>query len=85
MSNYCVKVKTLDSKFYDKLGVIMRNERQKQKIPLKQLSKMTGISRTQLEYYELGYTRIKDETWGVICRALGINSRFNVSITIDGI
>ena len=85
MSAYCVKVKTLDSMFYDKLGIIIRTERQKQKIPLRQLSKMTGISRTQLEYYELGYTRIKDDTWNVICKALGIDTQFNVSVTINGI
>ena len=84
MSSYCVKVKTLDSIFYDKLGIIMRNERQKQKIPLMKLSKMIGISRIQLEYYELGYTRIKDETWNIICKALGMNPKLKVSITLNG-
>ena len=84
MSSYCVKVKTLDSMFYDKLGIIIRNERQKQKIPLMKLSKMTGILRVQLEYYELGYTRIKDETWKIICKALDMNPQLKVSITLNG-
>lgn len=74
------KIKTLDTLFYDRLGLIMRKARQENKMSLMELSKKTGISRVQLEYYELGHTRIKDEKWQLICEALDIDPKINVSI-----
>ena len=84
MASNCVKVKTIDSAFYDELGLLMRNERKQQKITLSELSKLTGISRVQLEYYELGYSRIKDKNWERICKCLGINHELKVEVRIGG-
>lgn len=84
MASNCVKVKTIDSTFYDELGLLMRNERKQQKITLSELSKLTGISRVQLEYYELGYSRIKNENWELICKTLGINEKIKVEVTLEG-
>ena len=75
-----LKLKTIDSAFYDELGLLMRKERKNQRLSLMELSKKTGISRVQLEYYELGYTRIKDDKWELICKVLGINPKITVSI-----
>ena len=78
-----LKVKTMDTLFYDELGLLIRNERKKQELTLNQLSKMTGISRVQLEYYELGYSRIKDENWKLLCKVLEINPKIKVNISYD--
>ncbi len=75
-----LKVKTIDSAFYDELGLLMRKERKNQRLSLMELSKKTGISRVQLEYYELGYTRIKDDKWKLICKVLGMKPEIKVSI-----
>lgn len=75
-----LKIKTMDSLFYDKLGYLIRDARKEQNITLLELSKMTGISRVQLEYYELGYSRIKDDKWLIICKSLGINPKIKLSI-----
>lgn len=77
-----LKVKTIDTVFYDRLGLIIRNARQKQRLSLLELSKRTGISRVQLEYYELGYSRIKEDNWNLICKCLGIKNKFKVDVRL---
>lgn len=73
-------MKTIDTLFYDQLGLLLRSARKEQKISLTKLSKMTGISRNQLEGYELGWSRIKDEKWALLCKVLGLNPKIKVSI-----
>ena len=78
-----LKIKTMDALFYDELGLLIRNARKKQKISLLKLSKMTGISRNQLEGYELGWSRIKEDKWNLLCKVLGINPKIKVNISYE--
>lgn len=78
-----LKIRTIDEIFYDEIGKIIRNARRNKKISLRELSKMSGISRNQLEGYELGWSRVKEEKWILLCKVLEINPKIKVNISYD--
>lgn len=76
------KIKTIDEKYYRILGEEMRTIRVNRGLTLKQLSKLTGISRSQLDYYELGLSKISKTNWTRICEALNVSENLKVEVTI---
>lgn len=75
-------LKTIDRKFYRKLGEIINEERRKHGYSLRYLSELTGVSRTTLDGYELGLKRIDDARWKKICEALQIPEQIHVQIAL---
>lgn len=75
-------IKTIDENYYRALGSELRKIRESRSMTLKQLSKLTGISRTQLDHYELGLSKIKKTNWVRICEALQVSESLKVEVTI---
>ena len=75
-------IKTIDEKYYRALGSELRKIRESRSMTLKQLSKLTGISRPQLDHYELGLNKIKKTNWARICEALQVSESLKVEVTI---
>lgn len=75
-------IKTLDEIYYRVLGEEIRRIRTDKRLSLSQLSKLTGISRSQLDHYELGWNKIKKSNWKRICEALEVSENIKVEVTI---
>lgn len=65
-----MELKTIDRVFYKKLGEILHNERRKLGYSLREVAELTGISRTTIDAYEMGFKRIDDIRWKKLCKAL---------------
>lgn len=75
-------VKTIDRKFYRELGNSIRFIRSHRDMTLKELSQATGISRSQLDHYELGMNKISDKNFQKICDALDVSSNMKIDVKI---
>lgn len=75
-------MKTIDKIFYYELGKILNQKRREKGFSLRYLSKITGISRTTLDNYELGVSRISINNFEIICECLGISPKIDISINI---
>lgn len=75
-------LKTIDRKFYRKLGEIISEERKKRGYSLRYLSELTGVSRTTLDGYELGLKKIDDARWKKICEALQIPEQIHIQMAL---
>lgn len=75
-------IKTVDEKFYDRLGLAIRTIRKSRKLTLYDMSKITGFSRALIDHWELGYSKIKPKQFGVLCEALGIKPTIKVEVTV---
>lgn len=73
---------TVDKVFYKKLGEILSTERRKQGYSLRYLAELTGISRTTIDRYELGVTRIDLTRWNAICNALQLPMNIHLKMTL---
>ena len=76
------KVSTIDKLFYRELGKEIRELRQHRGMTLQQLSKMTGISRSLIDHWELGFSKIKPAYFERLCDALQVSSEINITISI---
>ena len=74
----------IDELFYKKLGHELNEQRQKLGYSFKYLSKLTGISYTQLDDYLNGKYRIKKDVYNIICKALQINPQITLDLKIGG-
>lgn len=72
----------IDESFYKEIGKHIFYKRAEKGYSLRQLGKITGLSRTTLENYEMGKTRITKSNWESICNALGMNNEISTSITL---
>ena len=75
-------IKTIDHKFYRALGEQLRKIRTEKSLSLRELAKMTGFSRTLIDYWELGVLRIKPEQFERLCEELEISSNIKIDIKI---
>lgn len=73
---------TIDKVFYSKLGKLIHDERKKRGYSLRYVAELTGISRTTIDKYELGITRINEIRWKKICKALEISENIHVQIAL---
>jgi predicted transcriptional regulator len=72
----------IDEIFYFKLGNELDLKRKKLGYSYRYLASLTGISRNQLDKYMSGKQRIKKDTYEIICRALEIDSKINIELSI---
>lgn len=73
---------TIDSIFYKKLGNILHRERKKRGYSLRYVAELTGISRTTIDKYEMGTTRIDSMRWQSLCKALQISHQLDMKILL---
>lgn len=78
-----MELKKIDRTFYEKVGENLYRHRKKRGYSLRYLAELTGISSTTLDNYELGKARVTDDNWKIICEALQIDSKIDVSVTVD--
>lgn len=81
MENF--KLKTIDQQFYEILGEQIHKARKDKKISLRELQKITGLSRMTLDNFELGSGRIKDKHYENVCKALGITTNIKLDVIIN--
>lgn len=77
-----VKIHTIDKHFYQELGKEISNVRHKRGYSLRYLAELTGISKTMLDFYELGKCKIKPETYKKICKSLKIPEKIDIKIEL---
>ena len=73
---------TVDKVFYKKLGEILSTERRKQGYSLRYLAELTVISRTTIDRYELGVTRIDMNRWIKLCTALQLPVKIDLKMAL---
>lgn len=74
--------KKIDNVYYKELGKQIHRIRQEKGYSLRYLAKLTGLSRTTIDDYEMGKKRITNENWKSICKALGITNRIAINLAI---
>lgn len=77
-----MEIKTIDKHFYKQLGMQLRKIRQEKELSLKDMRDKTGFSKTLIDFWELGQTRIKPDQYKILCDALGIESDFEVEVRL---
>ena len=75
-------VKTIDNYFYRELGKQIREIRQHRGMTLQELSKATGISRSLIDHWELGFNKINPKKFEILCRALQVSSNLKIDVKI---
>lgn len=77
-----MELKKIDRAFYCELGRCLHEIRKKRDYSLRYLAELTGLSRTTLDRYELGVTRITPKNFKKICEALNVSSNLKVEVKI---
>lgn len=65
---------TIDRHFYKNLGLKLNCIRINKCKSYREMSAETGLSRTTIDNFFLGKTRIKDNNFELICKSLGITT-----------
>lgn len=65
---------TIDRHFYKALGLRLNSLRLNKCKSYREMSKETGLSRTTIDRFFLGRSRIKDGNFELICKSLGITT-----------
>lgn len=76
-----IKSKT-DRILYKALGDQLRNRRAELGYSIRELSRMTGFSRTLIDNWELGLARIKDTQLDILCDFLQITPNIEAKVKI---
>ena len=77
-----MELKKIDRAFYRELGNCLQTIRKRRDYSLRYLAELTGLSRTTLDRYELGVTRITPKNFEKICEALNVSSNLKVEVKI---
>lgn len=75
-------IKTIDNIFYRELGKKIRKIREHHDMTLKELSQLTGYSRTLIDHWELGLNKIRPKQLENLCEALQIANILTVDVRI---
>lgn len=77
------KIKALDEIFYKQIGIQVNSIRKRQGITLRELAKMTGLSRMTIDKLELGQGRIKRKNYDILCEKLNISADIELDVKIN--
>ena len=77
-----MELKKIDKAFYKELGNCLHKVRKQREFSLRYLAELTGLSRTTLDRYELGVTRITPKNFEIICKALNVSSNLKVEVKV---
>lgn len=75
-------LKTVDELFYRELGQELRDLRYHRGLTLKEVSNLTGYSRTLIDHWELGFNKIKKEQFERICEALQVTGNLQIDVKL---
>lgn len=75
-------LKTIDELFYRELGENLRKLRHHRGLTLKELSQLTGFSRTLIDHWELGFNKIKKEQFEKLCEALQVTNNLKIDVKL---
>lgn len=76
------KIKTIDRFFYQKFGEQIRKRRQHLEMTQKELSKKIGVSRSLVDHWELGLTKVSDSKMELLCEALEMSNSMDITVKI---
>lgn len=76
-------LKKIDAKFYKALGQRLREVRHHRGVDLKELSQLTGFSRSLLDHWELGYNKITQKQYETLCKALNITTEMDIDVRLQ--
>lgn len=76
-------MKCMDKVFYQALGLEIRKARQEKNITLYKIARLTGISKSTVDRWELGESRISVSNYKKLCKILNIDSKIQLNITVD--
>lgn len=75
-------IKTIDTLFYKELGKKLRIIREKRNMTLKELSQLTGYSRSLIDHWELGLNKLKPKQLEKLCEALDVTNNLQVEVKL---
>lgn len=75
-------LKTIDNLFYKELGKQLRAIRQHREMTLMEVSQATGYSRTLIDHWELGFSKLKPKQFERLCEALQVSSNLKIEVKI---
>ncbi|MEI3530139.1 MAG: helix-turn-helix transcriptional regulator [Bacilli bacterium] len=76
------RIQSVDKRFAQALGNQLRIIREKRRLSLRDVQKKTGFSKTLLDYWELGLTRIKPEQLELLCKTYDISNNLDVKVRL---
>ncbi len=76
------KIQTVDKRFAQALGNQLRLIREKRKLSIRDVQRRTGFSKTLIDYWELGLTRIKPEQLETLCQLYNISNNLDVKVRL---
>ena len=77
--------KTVEYAFYKQLGAVLSNVRRHRGLSIQEVSKRLETSKTTVDNWELGKTRISWDKFVQLCQIYGISTdlKINVSVTYE--
>lgn len=75
-------IKTVDEKFYRELGKQLRMIREERRMTLSEVSKKIGYSRSLIDQWELGYSKIKPKQLDLLCDVYDISNLMTVTVKL---
>jgi transcriptional regulator with XRE-family HTH domain len=76
------EIKTIDKKYYRELGKQIRQRRESLDLTIKQVAKKIGCSRSLVDHWELGFTKISPKAYSKLCEVLQISESQKIEVTI---
>nr|DAX05585.1 MAG TPA: Helix-turn-helix XRE-family like protein [Bacteriophage sp.] len=76
-------LKKVDAKFWHELGLQLRKERKRQGLKIYEVAKKMGYSRSLVNHWELGYSKMNAKQYKAYCNVLNIMPKINVHVVID--
>ena len=74
--------KTVEYVFYKQLGTVLSNVRHKHGLSIQDVAKRLKTSKTTVDNWELGKTRISCEKFQKLCEMYGISTNLIVNVSV---
>ena len=75
--------KTIEFPFYKELGKALGNIRNEKGIPLEKVAKELKVSKSTIDNWELGKTRISTIKYKKLCELYGINPNSEIIVSVN--
>lgn len=76
-------MKTIDRFFYQKIAEKLNKIRIRRNASYRELSQLTGMSRTALDDFFLGKVRADDNKFEIICNSLQVNPKNIIDLVLE--
>lgn len=75
-------IKAIDNRYYREIGRQLKRIREERQMSLREVAKATGYSRTTIDCWELGMSRIKENQFEQLCKVYDITNNISVNVKI---